>query len=261
MKNLLIVLFLSFLFFGCGEDYVIPEGKIERISPAGSGWTDIYTNSEWTTFYKMKEVSFLTDEGVLESKMVVIDSFVSEIPLTKLEAGELSVSGDAKVVGIYYSTKEWFPSWKKNLSFEKKTIRRDGARVIFEKEEGSIDMTFKQFLNEKSGLFMSMAVFMFASLIIFGCISINYLKTKKGRKFLLIAALITWIVFSFALSFWAEAFNFEIVIATFILVFWGIFFVSILIFFKNFFEKRSKQIERNRRKRQNKLKQFDTKPS
>ncbi len=106
-----------------------------------------------------------------------------------------------------------------------------------------------------------MAVFMFASLIIFGCISINYLKTKKGRKFLLIAALITWIVFSFALSFWAEAFNFEIVIATFILVFWGIFFVSILIFFKNFFEKRSKQIERNRRKRQNKLKQFDTKPS
>lgn len=261
MKNLLLVIFFSFsiAFISCGEKDPIPVGRIEGINYPNNNNspTDIYTKSDWQTFYKMKEISFLTADGILESKLAVVDSFNSPIPLSREQAVALSVSKDAKVEDTKYSTKEIFPSWRKNLYFEKEIIKRDGPQVFFEQEKGQTKMTFIQFLGEKFGLSVAMGFFSILSLFGFGLASFWFLKTKKDRIRLFTCFLISWIIFSFLFSFWTEAFNVEIVIATFIPIFLGVFITSIIILFKN----KLKQIKRNRRKRQNKLKKFNTKPS
>lgn len=256
MKNLLFILFSSFTILGFGKT-PIPEGRVESINyPSVDDWNDLYTTSEWKKFYKMKKISFITPEGVLEEKMIVVDSFSSEIPLSGREAMELSMSPEVKVVTIHYSTKELSPSWKKNLSFQKKILRREGSKVVFEEEKGQTEMTFLEFMKEKDGLLFAMGAFTVFSLVIFGLSYFFCLKTKKSVKTLLITALITWGVFSFLFSFWTEAFNFEIVIVTFILVFSGIFFVYILFLI----QKIIKQTKRNKIKKQNKLKHVDTSP-
>lgn len=258
MKNLIFILSLSFILASCGADTPIPDGRIESINyPNADNWSDLYTTSEWKAFYKMKKVSFLTPEGVLEERMVAVDSFASSLSLSKEDAMELSVSLDAKVVKTHYSTKEWLPSWRKNLSFEKETIRREGSKVVFENEKGDIEMTFNQFLTEKEGLFVAMVIFMIFSVVGFGLTSFRSLEVKKDRKTLLITALIVWIIFSFLFSFWTEAFNLEIILTIFIFVFVAIFFMSLFFSFK----KIKKQNKRNKNKRKNKLKQFSTKPS
>lgn len=257
MKNLLVVLFLSIMVIGCQPKTPIPEGRVESVNyPDLDVWSDLYTTSEWKTFYKMKKTSFITPEGVLEEKLVVADSFSSEIPLSKGDAIKLSLSKDTVVVKTVYSAKELSLTWKKNLSFEKKVIRREGSKVIFEEEKGQTEMTFMEFLKEKDGLLFAMGAFAIFSLVIFGLWYVICLETEKGIKSLLISALITCIVCSFLFSFWTEAFNFEIVIATFTLVFLEIFFAYILFLIK----KVIKQTKRNKIKKQNKLKHTDTSP-
>lgn len=251
MKNLLVVLFLSFAIVSFGKT-PIPEGNVESVNYPSLGGDNLYTTSEWKTFYKMKRISFITPEGVLEEKLVVVDSFSSEIPLSKEEAMELSMSPEAKIVTIHYSAKELYLSWKKNLSFEKKVIRREGSKIIFEEEKGQIEMTFLEFMKEKDGLLFAMGAFAVFSYLIFGLWYFMCLEKEKSIKPLLISALITWIVFSFLFSFWTEAFNFEIVIATLILISSEIFFVYILFLIKKIL----KQAKRNKTKRQNKLKKL-----
>lgn len=258
MKKIILFLFLGFVLVSCGDDTpILPEGRIEPINYPMIDKSDVYTTSEWKTFYKMKKTSFLTPEGVLEERMVMVDSFLSEIPLSKKEAMELSVSLDAKVVKTHYSTKEWFPSWRKKLSYESKIIRRDGSQVIFEEERGQTVMTFKQFLFDKDGPLTFMLHFAALSIILFGMLSFLYLETKQGIKYILLAGLVAWILLSFVFCFQNKAFNLEIVITTFIMVFEGIFFGWM------FFSVRKiiKQIKRNRIKRKNKLKQSSTQPS
>lgn len=224
MKNLLFILFLSILVAGCQEEVLIPEGRIESVDYPQVGASNLYTDSGWRTFYLMEKKSFLSPQGFLEERFMVVDSFTSPVALKVLEAKELAISKDAEIVSVNYSTKEWFPSWKKNLSFEKETIRREGSKVVFEKEKGKAEMNFKEFFLEKETLSSLVVIFAVFVFIVSYLLTFFLWKERKDKRALVIVASIACVIFSFLFSFWSGAFQVEIILTVFLILIPGFLF-------------------------------------
>lgn len=254
MKNILVVLFLSILFVGCEQEaeFTIPEGRIESVYYPNSGVSNLYTDSEWRTFYTMQQKSFLTSEGFLEKRMFVIDSFTSPIPLTRHEAIRLGGSKNAEIVSTNYSTKEWFPSWNKNLSFEKETIRRQDSKVVLENEKGEIEMNFKEFIIENEPIHILIIILVVFCFVVFYILTLLEWKTRKDKRWLIIRASILGIICSFLIYFWSGAFYVELLLMMFFVLTSGFLFGLATLWFLKY----KKQI-----KRQNQFKKVDTKPS
>lgn len=238
MKKLYLLLIILSIIYSCerNENYEIPEGQILSVKNNGTG--GLYTNSNWDHFYIVKDTSYFTKEGLFENKKILIDSFISEVSLTRLEAQKLSVSGDVKIPDVNLSTKQNFPSWRKEILFEEETLQRKNGHVFFTENKEIQTITFLEFAIDSTFIYLltSIGIVLF---IAFAITAYNYdWQDKKKRKTMFFLAISIISIFSCIFLTGDTIFKAEIVISFSIIILLGILLGCLTYLIKEKIKKR-----------------------